>query len=67
MVSKKMYELITSNADVIKAVFCGHMRSDYYTEIKAKNADGTDNVIPQYVLTATHFDQGHVMIANVQC
>ena len=31
------------------------------TEIKAKNANGTEAVIPQYVLTAMPYEKGHVL------
>ncbi|MBQ9112594.1 MAG: helix-turn-helix domain-containing protein [Clostridia bacterium] len=64
--SRDGYELITTNADIIKGVFCGDMHSDYYTEIKAKNADGTDAIIPQYILTGVPHDNGHVMIVNIK-
>jgi predicted phosphodiesterase len=60
------YELIINNADIIHAVFCGHMHSDYYTEIYAKTADGRDKKIPQYITTGTAYDQGHVMIVNIK-
>lgn len=59
--SKEIYELITNNADLIAATFCGHRHGDYYTEIKAKNADGSDATIPQYVLAAMPYDKGHVI------
>ena len=45
-----MYNLITSNADVIKGCFSGHKHCDFYTEINAKTADGTATVIPQYIV-----------------
>ena len=59
-----------SNADIVKAVFCGHMHSDYYTEIIAtyKDADGktVDTVIPQYVHTGSIYDgTGHVFRITV--
>ena len=50
--SKKVYSLITENADVIKGFFCGHRHSAFYTEIKAsyKDEKGThETVIPQWV------------------
>lgn len=59
--SKEIYDMITNNADLIAATFCGHRHGDYYTEIKAKNADGTDAAIPQYVLAAMPYDKGHVI------
>lgn len=52
-VDKKVYSLITENANIIKGVFCGHTHGNFYTEIKAKStpsANKSDSVIPQYVL-----------------
>lgn len=65
-----VYDMIVSNADIVKAVFCGHMHSDYYTEIIAsyKDADGktVDTVIPQYVHTGSIYDgTGHVFRITV--
>lgn len=65
-VNKEIYDLIVNNADVIKGAFCGHMHSDYYTEIIAKNADGTDAVIPQYVLTGNPYEMGHALKITVR-
>ena len=48
--TRKVYELITNNADVIKGVFCGHEHVNRYEEIKAKNPFGQATTIPQYVL-----------------
>lgn len=59
--SAEIYEMITNNADIIAATFCGHRHGDYYTEINAKTADGTEKVIPQYVLTAMPYEKGHVI------
>lgn len=59
--SKQVYDLIVNHADVIKGAFCGHKHGDYYTEILAKNADGTDAIIPQYILAANPYDKGHVI------
>ena len=60
--SKKICELISSSADVIKACFCGHMHSDFYCEIKA---EGEKN-IPQYILIGTPYGKGHLMNINVE-
>lgn len=62
----EVYNLITKNADVVKGVFCGHMHSDFYTEILATTKDGTETVIPQYVLTSNAYDNGHVMKITVK-
>lgn len=64
--SKKVYELIVNNADIIAGTFCGHKHSDFYTEIKAKNADGTEAVIPQYVLMGLFYEKGHVLRITVE-
>ncbi len=67
--SKIVYDLITDNADIIKGAFCGHMHSDYYTEIVSptvKNEDGTPAVIPQYVLTGNPYDKGHALVITVK-
>ena len=56
-----VYDILTNNADVVAGCFCGHFHSDFYTEIKAKTADGEDTVIPQYVLIGTPYDKGHVL------
>ena len=63
--TRQVYDLITNNADVIRGVFTGHMHSDFYTEIVAKTADGTQTTIPQYVLTGAFYDDGAVMRITV--
>ena len=63
--TRQVYDLITNNADVIRGVFTGHMHSDFYTEIVAKTADGTQTTIPQYVLTGAFYDDGAVMHITV--
>ncbi len=60
----KTYNLIRQSADVIKGVFCGHYHCDLYTELLAVDQNGEPNgeIIPQYVLTATVYENlGHVM------
>ena len=64
--SGKVVDLIKNNADIIKGVFTGHQHADFYTEIKAKTIDGTDAIIPQYVLTANMYDDGHLIKINVR-
>ncbi len=54
----EVYNLITSNADVIKGLFCGHYHDDLYCEVKATTADGTETVIPQYVANTTAYNSG---------
>ena len=58
---KKIYELIVNNGDIIKGAFCGHLHSDFYTEIAAKTPDGGITVIPQYVLCGVPYNEGHAL------
>ncbi len=68
----KIYEMITGNADVVKGVFCGHLHSGYYTEIKGsyKDKDGIRHrtSIPQYVMEGLVYNNyaGHVMEITVE-
>ena len=64
--TKEVYNLITNNADVVKGIFNGHIHSDFYTEVKAKTASGEDTIIPQYTMTGTIYDTGHVMKITVK-
>ena len=68
--TKRMYKLITENADIVKGVFCGHWHSDYYTEIiasyKDEHGNKVDTFIPQYVLTGNMYDKGHALIITVK-
>lgn len=60
----KTYTLIRQSSDVIRGIFCGHLHSDFYTEIIGIDQSGVPDgtVIPQYILTATVYDNlGHVM------
>ena len=59
--SKEVYELIVNNGDIIKGAFCGHLHSDFYTEIAAKTPDGGITVIPQYVLCGVPYNEGHAL------
>lgn len=48
----EVYRLITQNADVIKGIFCGHMHSMFYNEVRATYSDEDgihDAVIPQLI------------------
>lgn len=70
--SFRVYQLITSNADVIRGIFCGHRHSDFYSEVMATyiNEDGRieNSTIPQYVLTGNPYDghAGHVLKITVK-
>ena len=51
-VTKRMCELISENADVIKGYFCGHRHSAFYAEIKASFTDEKgrhETTIPEWV------------------
>lgn len=61
-----VYRLIVNSADVIKGFFAGHVHSHLYLEIAAKLPDGTDTVIPQYIHTASAYQDGHVMRITVR-
>ena len=63
--SGEMYRLITSNADVIAAAFCGHKHNDFCLDIRAKTQDGSEAVIPQYVLIGTPYGTGNVLRITV--
>ena len=64
--NQAVYDIITNNADIIGGCFCGHFHCDFYTEIKAKTADGQEDVIPQYVLVGTPYNKGHVIKITVK-
>lgn len=70
--TKELYKIITENADVIKGIYCGHMHSAFYTEVKGsyidENGNRIEKSIPQYVLDGnTYEDQcGHVMRITVK-
>lgn len=52
MATAETYRLITENADVVKGLFCGHLHSMFYNEVKASYTDGDgthDAVIPQLI------------------
>lgn len=57
----EVLRIINSSADVIAGCFCGHMHSEFYTEIHASFPDGTPAVIPQYVLRGNPYDSGHML------
>lgn len=60
-ISKAVYNLITTNADTVKAFFAGHFHNDIYLPINAKTVSGEMAVIPQYVTTSAVFDNGHTV------
>ena len=60
-VTREVYDLITHNADVVKAVFAGHFHSDIHLNIRAQTPNGTETVIPQFISTALAYGAGHMM------
>ena len=42
------------------------MHANYYTEIKAFAPDGSDCVIPQWILTGLPYNKGHVMKIKIK-
>lgn len=70
-VTRRVYDMITGNADVIKGLFCGHLHSSYYSEVKGsfidKNGIRRECAIPQPVLVSPVYDRcsGHVMKITV--
>ncbi len=68
-VTKKVYNLITNNADVVRGVFAGHLHQNYYTEIKAtyeKDGAKVNAVIPQIVLQTATSAEGYITVINIE-
>lgn len=62
--TEKVYNLITTNADVVRGVFCGHLHYDFQVEINAsykKNGETVKAVIPQVVLNQGFNTNGHFL------
>ncbi len=55
----KIYTLLTSNADVVRGIFCGHFHEDFYAEMMATTPDGTKTTIPQVISFQGAADGGH--------
>jgi hypothetical protein len=64
--TKAFYNVIVNSADVIKGVFAGHFHSEIYVEIVAKNGDGSDAPIPQYIKTASAYGNGGMMRIRIK-
>ncbi len=72
--TKSVCDLIRASYDVIEGVFCRHEHSDYYTEIFGHDyddatgdyVDNTAEKIPQYILTAAAYDNGHVFKITIK-
>ena len=65
-VDGEMYNIVTNNADIIASLLVGHIHGEYYTEIKAKTADGLEKSIPQYILCGTTHDSGHLGVITIK-
>ena len=68
-VTKEVYNVIVTNSDVIRGVFCGHVHDHMYMEIKASYTDKNGNTvqqnIPQYIVTANAYNSGNVIKIKV--
>ncbi len=69
-VTMQVYNVIVSNADVIRGVFCGHVHNHMYSEIKAtyvdENGNTVDTFIPQYCVTANAYNNGNAIKITVR-
>lgn len=66
---RKMYQLITENADLIKGIFNGHVHAHVYSEVKAKSTPESteyDAVIPQYTNSLNAYGYGCVTKITVK-
>lgn len=64
--TKKIYSLITENADIVRGIFCGHYHANFYTEVEGTFTDEMGKhrmTIPQYMLECNVYEgyTGHVM------
>lgn len=72
MANERMYELVTSNADVIKGCFSGHGHVDNTATLNAsyidQNGNKVNTTLPYYWLRGCAEDnnQGHVLYINVK-
>ena len=60
----EMYELITKNSDVVKAVFAGHWHSQFYSEIVSsyeKDGEIIKTLTPQYVISGNPYHEAGAM------
>ncbi|MBQ9071260.1 MAG: metallophosphoesterase [Clostridia bacterium] len=63
-VTCKVYDLITKNADVVKAIFAGHWHSQFYSEVCATYKNGGEEVhtvIPQYILSGNPYHEAGML------
>lgn len=64
-VTNEVYELVVNSADVVKGIFTAHWHNDMHLDIVAKN-NGEETIIPQFIHTASAYDDGHVMRITVK-
>ena len=64
--NKAVYDLITSNADVVAGLFCGDWHVNMYTEIHGKTPSGEEVMIPQYIVTANAYAQGSAIKITIK-
>ena len=60
----EVYDLITKNSDVVKAVFAGHWHSQFYSEIVSSyENDGkvVETLTPQYVISGNPYHEAGAM------
>lgn len=59
-ITVKVYDLITKNANVVKAIFTGHWHSQFYSEVVAsykKDGEEISTYIPQYVISGNPYHE----------
>ena len=60
----EVYDLITKNSDVVKAVFAGHWHSQFYSEIISsyeKDGEVIQTKTPQYVISGNPYHEAGAM------
>ena len=60
-VDGEIYRLLTEHADVVRAIFAGHVHSDFYTTLPASTPDGRVAAIPQYTIHGASYNLGHLL------
>lgn len=68
-ITKSVYNMIISNADVIRAIVCGHWHNAAYCEINATYTCGDkiiNTTIPQYVVASSAYKNPFVTIITVK-
>ncbi|MBR5445923.1 MAG: hypothetical protein IKV57_07365 [Clostridia bacterium] len=60
-ITKEVYQMIVNSADVVKGIFAGHYHNHLYFDVIGHTPAGEEVIIPQYVNTATAYNNGHIM------